>query len=504
MNTKKFYSGSLNDADNASFFCQYYGENVRYCSEKKEWVMFDGKRWVFSTSEVLKLADNAMAEIAELVRANANRLEVEAKREKDSRTREDIEKRAEKLYQQAISLGNVKMRNTMLEKAMPELTISINEFDKYPYFLNVKNCVIDLSNRGKPIPHNKTKNFYLTKMAGIAYGKDGRCPKWLKSLKAMVSGNEELADYLQRACGYMLTGYVSEKCLMFLLGPSNSGKSVFSLTLQKILGDYAVTVPANTLMSMKFESQLTPHLHRLPGKRLAAISEAKITAVFDEGLLKSVTGGEPVSINPKYGIPYQFQPECKFLIVANDKPRVLDMSDAFWNRMHIVQLTNVIPIEDQRPIENMVNEFVDDEGAGILNWLIEGELKRRKNRLNINMPKVMIEARNEYRANEDVLGNIFSSMFTLDKQGQEKCKYVISHINFELESLGHRKVSSKKLTGYLQQKGVMRGGQSNMYYLGMREYTVPEKDERGLPVSDKERETYEMAESLFETGTGDS
>lgn len=504
MITKRKYLGSLNDTDNAKFFLQYYGEDVRYCSEKREWVVFDGTRWVFGNSEALKLADQAMAEIAECVRENAMRLKTKANKERERNKSEDYQKRADEMYRQAIHLGNVKMRNSMLERAMPELTISVNKFDNYPYLLNTKNYVIDFSNGGKPIPHEKSRDLYLTKMAGVPYGKSGKCPNTIKAVTAMLSGDKELLDYFQRACGYMATGYASEKCLIFLLGPTNTGKSFISLLLQKVLGDYAVTVPANILMSMKYESQLTPHLHRLPGKRLAAISEAKLTAVFDEGLLKAVTGGEPISINPKYGKPYQFQPECKFLIVANDKPRVLDMSDAFWDRIHIIQLKHVIPAEERRPIEKIIDEYIEKEGAGILNWLIDGEIKRQKHRLNFNVPKTMIEARNEYRTDEDIYGNIFAAKYTVDRQGQEKSEDVVKYFHAKLETLGHRKASSRKITEYLRQKGITRGGQGNMCYLGMREYTVPEKDARGLPVSNQERETYEMAESLFETGTGDS
>ena len=55
----------------------------------------------------------------------------------------------------------------------------------------------------------------------------------------MTAGDAELQAFLQRACGYSLTGLTVEHALFFLYGTGANGKSTFVETLRGIMGDYA-------------------------------------------------------------------------------------------------------------------------------------------------------------------------------------------------------------------------------------------------------------------------
>src|SRR4051794_7754697 len=69
---------------------------------------------------------------------------------------------------------------------------------------------------------------------------------WLRFLDNATGKNDELTRFLQRWCGYCLTGDTKEHALLFGYGPGGNGKSVLLNTVARILGDYAAVAPMDT------------------------------------------------------------------------------------------------------------------------------------------------------------------------------------------------------------------------------------------------------------------
>ena len=108
-------------------------------------------------------------------------------------------------------------------------------------------------------------------MLGTNSEEGANCPDWIEFLDQIFEGDCELISFLQRAVGYSLTGHVSEQCLFILVGTGANGKSTFLKVLQCLLGDYAATVPMQTLMQQRHGTQ-TNDLAHLVGKRLVVAS----------------------------------------------------------------------------------------------------------------------------------------------------------------------------------------------------------------------------------------
>ncbi len=64
---------------------------------------------------------------------------------------------------------------------------------------------------------------------------EGDCPLWLEFLDTVTGGDHALVAYLQRVCGYCLTGLTVEHVLFSLHGASANGKSVFIQTIAGVL-----------------------------------------------------------------------------------------------------------------------------------------------------------------------------------------------------------------------------------------------------------------------------
>jgi hypothetical protein len=92
-------------------------------------------------------------------------------------------------------------------------------------------------------------------LAGCGPAPEGtQCPLWLEFLRVIFQADPELISYIQRVCGYCLTGSIREHALFFLFGTGGNGKSVFVQTLAGILGTYHKTAPIETFTANRFNS----------------------------------------------------------------------------------------------------------------------------------------------------------------------------------------------------------------------------------------------------------
>jgi putative DNA primase/helicase len=115
---------------------------------------------------------------------------------------------------------------------------TVDQWDSDPWMLNTLGGTIDLST-GELRPSQRED--YCTKVTAAAPG--DACPLWMAFLSRVTDGNVELQCYLQRICGYLLTGSTREQVWFFLYGTGANGKSVFINTIAGVMGDYARPAP---------------------------------------------------------------------------------------------------------------------------------------------------------------------------------------------------------------------------------------------------------------------
>lgn len=72
---------------------------------------------------------------------------------------------------------------------------------------------------------------------------------WDRFLADITGRDVALQRYLQRAVGYSLTGKTDEQCLFLCYGTGRNGKSTFLETIRGLLGDYAHTLPPETVQA---------------------------------------------------------------------------------------------------------------------------------------------------------------------------------------------------------------------------------------------------------------
>lgn len=378
----------------------------RYVADWNRWMIFNGSMWL--RDETL----HVYAESRALVR-------------EDSIS-------APKKEQPKILSSRTVHAIVSLARTDPILAAVVDQWDGDETVIHCEGEVYPLTTDG--FPRAAIPGDYLTKSTGTK--PDGDCPMWVEFLELVTGGDAALVDYLQRLCGYCLTGSTKEQALFFLYGPGGNGKSTFVNTIMGVMGDYAKTAAVDTFSASNGDRHPTD-LANLQGARLVTATETAEGRRWDETRIKTLTGGDLVSARFMRQDFFTYRPNFKLLISGNHKPELKGVDEAWRRRMQLIPFTVRIPAAKR--IKGY-DEQLRAEWPGILMWMIEGA--RIWARDGLNPPTAVTEATAEYLESEDVLGGwieeviefvphdnqVFLSREDLFGQWQIFCKNAGEHV----------------------------------------------------------------------------
>lgn len=375
------YQSLRTDAGNAWILCRLYGENIRYCYALSKWFVWDGKRWVIDdTGEIYRIA-----------KKTTNRLWRVADKFKD----EELQRAWKKHVLRSEAANRLE---AMVKLAQSESGIAApqDKLDVDPRLLNVENGTLDLKT-GSLRPHNRKD--LITKIAPVTYDEKAVCPNWNKFLNEIMAGDADLVHFLQKAIGYSLTGDTREQVLFIPYGPGANGKSTFINTILRLLGDYALQTPTETLLAKKHGNGIPNDVARLKGARLVAAVEAEHGRHLAEALVKQLTGGDKITARYLYGEFFQFDPTFKIFLSVNHRPVIKGSDHGIWRRIRLIPF-DVTFTPDK--IDSALSSKLERELPGILRWAVEGCLLWQKEGLE---PPPAVKAANEtYRSDMDEIG----------------------------------------------------------------------------------------------------
>jgi putative DNA primase/helicase len=196
--------------------------------------------------------------------------------------------------------------------------------------------------------------------------------------------------------------------MFILFGSGANGKSTFLNTIMRLLGDYATATPTETFMKQNGD-KISNDLARLRGTRFVTTTEAEQGKRLSEPLIKQCTGNDRVTARFLYGEFFNFLPSFKIFMATNHKPVIKGTDYGIWRRIKLIPFTTTIPEEKQ---DRRLQEKLNAEASGILNWLIEGALRWRRE--GLNTPAAISSATEEYRNEMDVIGNFLKECCVLN------------------------------------------------------------------------------------------
>jgi putative DNA primase/helicase len=94
------------------------------------------------------------------------------------------------------------------------------------------------------------------------------------------------------------------------------------------------------------------------------------------------------------------------------------------------------------------------EGAGILNWMLEGLRKWQFSKLTVDLPKVLLDARQAYKDDMDLVGKWFAERVEVtDSKIMSRSMDLFADYKRYAESLNHRAKAHKTWSGEMKTKG---------------------------------------------------
>jgi putative DNA primase/helicase len=385
----------LTELGNAVRLVEKHGADLRYCAERGEWLVWDGRRWApDATEEARRRAVDAASDIFDAARRAAVAGDA----------------RAKALGQHAVRSQSRKYIDDTANLARTLVPARAADFDADPMVLNVANGTLDLRS-GTLRPHRREDR--LTKLAPVAFDPEARSDLLDRFLDEATGGDQEFLAFLRRLAGYTLTGSTAEECFAFVHGPPGSCKSTLLEGLKATMGDYATTASFETFLKRGpgGAGSASEDIARLAGARLVVAIETDRDRKWAEGLVNQLTGGDKVAARHLYRATFEYHPQLKLWLAANHAPRVTaDKMDGIWRRLHRLPFNRKIPADKRDPKVKATLTDPAVSGSAWLAWAFRGCLDWQREGLRV--PQCVRDATEAYRQENDPLAEFFAARCT--------------------------------------------------------------------------------------------
>ena len=308
----------------------------------------------------------------------------------------------------ARSSGNTAKIKAAITESEVALAKRVEDLDRNPLDVNTESHVLRFTVTPRPgtyplvdmaaIPH--ARDMFMTKIMATGYDPTATAPVFLSFMDRIMPAME-MQRFLQRWFGYSMLGLTSEQALAFFYGMGANGKSALTDLMARLLGSYAATAKIESLTGQNRRSggDATPDLIGIVAARMVRASEPEKGVQWQEGLIKQLTGGEPILVRALNENFFEATPIFKLTIGGNHAPDIRGMDDGIWRRLMIVPFDVQIPKPERDPL--IVNRMID-EGPGILNWMIEGAIAYLEG--GLAPPSQVSSATDELRQDADPYG----------------------------------------------------------------------------------------------------
>lgn len=247
-------------------------------------------------------------------------------------------------------------------RAQREVATEQSEWDADPWLLGTPDGTVDL--RTGELRGGKRSDM-ISRLTAVTPNENVECPRWLDFLDYAQDGNADMIAFLQRYCGYCLTGFTREEVLLYVYGKPGTGKGTFTKTVVSIMGDYARIVPADMFVNNSPKAEY--YRADIAGRRLILASEPEAGSTWSEGFVNEITGSDRLPGRHPAGRPFDYNPTHKAMINGNVIPDLKGVATGLKRRLLLDAFDRIPLVPDER-----LKDALRDEYPGILRWAITG------------------------------------------------------------------------------------------------------------------------------------
>jgi P4 family phage/plasmid primase-like protien len=318
---------------------------------------------------------------------------------------------------------------------------------------------------------------YITKTTGIPYipfnhDKSVETANEILTFMEQLFPLPELCRYMWDHLASVLIGVKKEHAFNIYRGSGSNGKSILTDLMSQCLGDYKGTVPI-TLVTDKRSSigGATPEVMQLKGVRYAVMQEPSKDAIINEGIMKELTGGDPLLGRALYCDSEIFIPQFSLVVCTNALFEIKSNDDGTWRRMKLVDFLAKFISEGETHTDDTKYVFPKDKSLKeklpkwapvFISMLIkracetEGEVKdcsevvAASNKYRQSQDAIsgfimdkIIKVDNPYGVNQTSLNNAFKEWFQMN-YGNRKAPKMSELVEAMIKKFGNKNAKTNK------------------------------------------------------------
>ena len=323
-----------------------------------KWYVFKNHRWVPDLGETLRLAiskemfkvyldmqDKCMEEMQHYIN------------DQDDIRYKQLSKRGDIISANMVKMKKSAEKDKIMRESAPlfydgefESNMDINK-----YLMCFTNGIVDFKNK---LFRDGYPQDYITKCTGSAYVPfnhefHGETAEQLITFMEQLFPSKSLNRYMWDHLAATLIGENINQTFNIYRGSGSNGKSILTDLMTHSLGEYKGTVPI-TLVTNKRNSigGTSSEVMQLKGVRYAVMQEPSKDSTFNEGVMKELTGGDPIQARALYCESETFIPQFSLVVCTNSLFEITSNDDGTWRRICIC---------------DFISKFVDPATPGTVN-----------------------------------------------------------------------------------------------------------------------------------------
>lgn len=437
------------DIGSGYLLADYLRPFARPTPESKGWKVYDGKRWKTDVGGIV--VSGAARDLSRALAVYSAELQ---------------DKEMQLCLNWSARWARSNNRKTYIQEAASVHPVSESDFDQDKWLLNLNNGTLDLRTETLR-PHDPDD--LITKLAPVEYDPTAVCHRWDSFIREIMEpgdgeevgsgtekaqAREQKSQFLQRYLGYCLSGDTREESFLVMYGPtSRNGKSVCVEVVRAVLGDYARTAQAETLMVSNRKDGRGPSedVARLAGARMVSVGELPQGGKLDASVVKQLTGRDSVTARYLGQNSFEYIPQFKLLLHTNHLPQCSDLSVFDSGRVLVLPFSR--HFEEWEQDKGLKDEFRKPENlSAVLNWLLRGLAEYRDN--GLAPPAAVRAAVSSYRKDSDKIARFVDDALSENIEAEVRTSLVYDAYRTWCRCNGHLVESNQTFLRGLERAGL--------------------------------------------------
>jgi len=503
----------VRDYDIALYVKYKLGNNYACTNMKKNrWFKFENHKWNEDDggNSILK---KISGEIGEQIEKVLYKLKNKFKNEKIDFKLKKIKDQISQCEKFIDKCRNNSGKNSILEelKTLYKREKFVDNLDINPYLLCCNNGIIDFENKvfreGKP-----------SDMCSMNTGYDYISLEDIKNNENLNKEYEKLMEFFDQLfvisdikeyvfehLASSLIGLCKEQDFNYYIGKGSNGKSMLVKLMSMMLGQYYGIAPTSLICSKKADlGACTSEIALLRGLRYVVMQEPSKGEHINEGVMKGLTGDDPIFCNPKFKDPFDFLPMFHLIICANFTLDIKSNDNGTWRRIKVVDfLSNFKDNNDINEVFEFKKNIDLTKNFGIWKRILLAFLTEKAYILQgkVNSNEVIKNSTQKYRDEQDRIGLFIKNnlYLTLDKKDKINLDDLDNEFKKWYEIKYRAKKGSKELLDRLEDEYNI--SYNNNYIFGIKinnleilpktdEDIFIEEFEKNFIINKEEKETF--------------